>query len=122
MRLHLRLGRHRYEGLALDAEEQHRLAANLGLLDGLILDNQGTLTVGHSVAEAFLLMHILERAAAAQLRAAAPALGIELTIATDELAERSYRQWFGDSSGRDVDVEWPALLGPVDRLSPSFQD
>ena len=124
MRLHGRLGRHRYEGLALGAEEQRRLVANLGSLDGLILDNHGTLTVGRSVAEAFLLMHILERAAAAQLRAAAAAsaLGGELAIASDELAERSYRQWVGDGSEWDGDLEWPALLRRVDRLAPGFRN
>lgn len=124
MRLYRRLGRHGYEGLALGADERQRLAANLGALDGLLLDNHGTLTVGRSVAEAYLLMHILERAAAAQLRAAAAAaaLGGGLTIASDELAERSYRQWVGDGSERDGDVEWPALLRRVDRLSPGFRD
>ena len=124
MRLYRRLGRHAYEGLALGAEEQRRLTANLGSLDGLILDNHGTLIVGRSVAEAYLLMHILERAAAAQLRAAAAAsaLGGRLIIASDELADRSYRQWVGDGTERDGDVEWPALLRRVDRLSPGFRE
>ncbi|MEO7954044.1 MAG: hypothetical protein ABIR35_08135, partial [Polaromonas sp.] len=45
MRLHKRLGRHSYEGLALGAEEQQRLVRNLGNLDGLILENHGTLTI-----------------------------------------------------------------------------
>jgi ribulose-5-phosphate 4-epimerase/fuculose-1-phosphate aldolase len=80
MRLHRRLGRHAYEGLAVGADEQQRLIANLGRFDGLILDNHCTLTVGRTVAEAFMLMHILERAAQAQLRAMA-ALAKELTDA-----------------------------------------
>src|SRR4249920_3218360 len=41
MRLHRRLGRHPYEGLALGDDEKRRLVANLGALDGLILDNHG---------------------------------------------------------------------------------
>ncbi len=124
MRLFRRLGRHGYEGLALGGDERERLAASLGALDGLLLDNHGTLTVGRSVAEAYLLMHILERAAAAQLRAAAAAgaLGAALTVASDALAERSYRQWVGDGSESDGDVEWPALLRRVDRLSPGFRE
>lgn len=52
MRLYRRLGRHAYEGLALGADEQRRLVADLGNLDGLILENHGTLTVGRTVAEA----------------------------------------------------------------------
>lgn len=122
MRLYRRLGRHSYEGLALGSDERKRLVSNLGQLDGLILDNHGTLTVGRSVAEAYMLMHILERAAQAQLRGAAAAMGEPITVASHELADRSYRQWIGDGSEWDGDVEWPALLRRVDRLSPGFRD
>lgn len=118
MRLHGRLGRHPYEGLALGADEQRRLVADLGALDGLILDNHGVLTVGRTVAEAFMLMHILERAAQAQLHAMAA--GAPILVATPELAERTLRQWLGDGSERDGDLEWPALLRRAHRLSPGF--
>jgi ribulose-5-phosphate 4-epimerase/fuculose-1-phosphate aldolase len=121
MRLHQRLGRHAYEGLALGAAEQQRLVDNLGTLDGLILENHGTLTVGRSVAEAYLLMHILERAAQAQLRAMA-ASGGRLLSATHALASLTHRQWVGDGSEWEGDVEWPALLRRVDRRSPGFRD
>lgn len=121
MRLYGRLGRHAYEGLALRAEEQQRLVECLGDLDGLILENHGCLTVGRSVAEAFMLMHILERAAQAQLRAMA-ATGGQVLRASPELAALTHRQWVGDGSERDGDVEWPALLRRVDRRSPGFRD
>jgi len=120
MRLYRRLGRHAYEGLALGADEQQRLVRNLGALDGLILENHGTLVVGRTVAEAFMLMHILERAAQAQLRALAA--GGPVAVASDQLAERSYRQWVGDGSEWDGDVEWPALLRRLDRQSPGYAD
>lgn len=68
-----------------------------------------------------MLMHILERAAQAQLRAMAAAGGA-VRVASDELAERTYRQWIGDGSERDGDVEWPTLLRRVDRLSPGYRD
>lgn len=121
MRLHGRLGRHAYEGLALGADEQRRLVANLGALDGLILENHGTLTVGRTVAEAYLFMHILERAAQAQLRAMA-ANGGQVLAVSPALAELTHRQWIGDGSEWDGDAEWPALLRRVDRLSPGFRD
>ncbi len=121
MRLHRRLGRHGYEGLALGAGEQRRLVANLGALDGLLLENHGTLTVGRSVAEAWMLMHLLERAAQAQLRAMA-ATGGRLQVVSDEVASRTHRQWVGDGREWDGDVEWPALLRRADRLSPGFRD
>ena len=121
MRLHGRLGRHGYEGLALGADEQRRLVDNLGALDGLILDNHGVLTVGRTVAEAFMLMHILERAAQAQLRAMA-ATGGRITRVSEQLAARTHAQWVGDGRDWDGDVEWPALMRRAERLCPGFTD
>jgi ribulose-5-phosphate 4-epimerase/fuculose-1-phosphate aldolase len=121
MRLHKRLGRHAYEGLALGADEQQRLVHNLGAQDGLILDNHGVLTVGRTVAEAFMLMHILERAAQAQLRAMAAA-GERVARVSDALATRTHAQWVGDGCEWDGDVEWPALLRRAERLCPGFRD
>lgn len=121
MRLHGRLGRHAYEGLALGAEEQQRLAARLGTLDGLILDNHGVLTVGRTVAEAFMLMHLLERAAQAQLRAQAGARA-GIRVVADDLAQRTWREWVGNGQEWDGDLEWPALLRRLNRLSPGYAD
>jgi ribulose-5-phosphate 4-epimerase/fuculose-1-phosphate aldolase len=120
MRLHGRLGRHAYEGLALGADEQQRMVAALGMLDGLLLAHHGPLLVGRSVAEAFMLMHLLERAAKAQLRAMAAAGGMVHCVAP-ALAERTYSQWVGDGSEWDGDVEWPALLRRASRLSPGYE-
>lgn len=121
MRLHGRLGRHAYEGLAFGADERRRLAANLGALDGLILDNHGTLTVGRTVAEAWMLMYLLDRAAQAQLTAMA-ASGGRVSVVGDELAALTYRQWIGDGHEIDGDLEWPALLRGLDRSSPGYRD
>ena len=124
MRLHGRLGRHAYEGLALGAEEQARLVANLGELDGVILENHGPLMVGRTVAEAWMLMYLFDRAAQAQLAAMA-ASGGRVNIVSDSLAALTYRQWVGDgtddTSERDGDIEWPALLRGLDRTDPSYQ-
>ena len=121
MRWHGRLGRHAYEGLALGGDEQRRLVAALGTLDGVLLEHHGPLVVGRSVAEAFMLMHVLERAAMAQLRAAA-AHGAPLQGVSDELAALTYRQWLGDGSEWDGDLEWPALLRKLDRHVPGYRD
>lgn len=121
MRLHGRLGRHPYEGLALGREEQARLVAHLGALDGLILDNHGTLTVGRTVAEAWMLSYLLDRAAQAQLAAMA-ATGGHVRVVSDEVAELTRRQWVGDGSELDGDLEWPALLRGLDRSLPGYRD
>ncbi len=124
MRLFGRLGRHAYEGLALSAAEGQRLVQNLGELDGLILENHGTLTVGRTVAEAWMLMHHLERAARAQLRAmaAVSAAGGQVLVPAEAVAALTYRQWIGDGSERDGDAEWPALLRRLDRIDSSYRN
>ena len=121
MRLHGRLGRHAYEGLSLGLAEQGRLVAALGTLDGLILEHHGPLVVGRTVAEAWMLMHLLERAAQAQIRASA-AHGGQVPAVDDALAALTQAQWLGDGSQWDGDLEWPALLRRVERLSPGFSD
>ncbi|MCU0928982.1 MAG: class II aldolase/adducin family protein [Burkholderiaceae bacterium] len=98
MRLHGRLGRHAYEGLALGADEQQRLVQRLGSLDGLLLEHHGPLVVG---------------------RTAAPG---RVTGVDAALADKTCRQWIGDGSEWDGDVEWPALLRRLDRLSPGYRD
>jgi ribulose-5-phosphate 4-epimerase/fuculose-1-phosphate aldolase len=115
-----RLGRHAFEGLALGEAEGQRLVANLGQCDGLILENHGTLTVGQTVAEAYMLMHHLERATRAQLTAMA-ATGGTVQQVSDAVASRTQCQWLGDGTERDGDAEWPALLRRLDRIDPSFR-
>jgi len=111
LRLWRRLGRHAYEGLAFEPAERERLVAALGAHDGLILDNHGTLTVGRTVAEAFVLMHLLERAA--QIQIAAMAAG-RVVCVSDAVAERTQRQWLGEGSLPEGADEWPALLRSLD--------
>ncbi|MES2959037.1 MAG: class II aldolase/adducin family protein [Pseudomonadota bacterium] len=111
LRLWRRLGHHAYEGLAFEPAEQQRLVATLGARDGLILANHGTLTVGRTVAEAFMLMHLLERAA--QIQIAALAAGNVASV-SEEVAERTQRQWLGDGGTPEGTDEWPALLRSLD--------
>ena len=68
-----------------------------------------------------MLMHLLERAAQAQLRAQA-ATGGRIRVVEDAAAALTYRQWVGDGSEWDGDVEWPALLRRLDRLAPGWRD
>jgi len=108
LRLVGRLGRHVYEGLAFGPEEQLRLVAALGRHDGLILEHHGVLTVGRTVAEACVLMHLLERAARIQLQA--QAAGGPLPLVRPEVVARTQAQWMGDGSTPEGADEWPALL------------
>src|ERR1041384_7691150 len=63
------LAYHDYEGLALNEAEKPRLVADLGDKQNMILRNHGLLTMGRTVAEAFLAMYLLERACKIQILA-----------------------------------------------------
>src|SRR5436190_2567106 len=63
------LAYHDYEGLALNEAEKPRLVSDLGDKKNMILRNHGLLTIGSTVAEAFLSMYLLERACRIQILA-----------------------------------------------------
>lgn len=121
MRLVGRMGRHAYEGLAFTADEQARMVHALGDLEGLILENHGTLMVGRTVAEAFVLLHLLERAVQIQshLMAASPSHFLQ---ASAEVTQRTQQQWMGDGRTPEGQEEWPALLRSVAETDPDYAD
>ena len=57
----------------------------------------------------------------AQLTAMA-ATGGRVRVASEALAALTLRQWIGDGSEIDGDLEWPALLRGLDRTSPGYRD
>ena len=63
------VGYHGYEGVALNDAEKPRLVADFGENTFLILRNHGLLTVGRSIADAFLAMFTLQRACEIQVLA-----------------------------------------------------
>src|SRR5512139_975467 len=65
------LAYHDYEGVALRDDEKPRLQADLGRANYLVLRNHGLLTVGKSIADAFLNMYIFENTCRIQLDAQA---------------------------------------------------
>ena len=65
-----RIAYHDYEGIALDHDERERLVADLGPSKKvLMLRNHGLVTLGRSVAEAFILMLNLDPVSYTHLRA-----------------------------------------------------
>src|SRR6478609_10945302 len=65
------LGYHNYEGVALRDEEKPRLVDSHGSNTFLMLRNHGLLTVGATIADAFLAMYLFEAACMIQVRALA---------------------------------------------------
>jgi ribulose-5-phosphate 4-epimerase/fuculose-1-phosphate aldolase len=114
------LAYHDYEGLALNEEEKPRLVQDLGNKKNLILRNHGLLTVGQTVAEAFLYMYILERACKIQILAQAGET--ELVTVSKPVVETVAAQLSAVTVGQGAQLTWPGLLRKLDRLDPSYRD
>ena len=114
------IGYHDYEGVALDADEKPRLVADLGAATSLILRNHGLLTVGPSIADAFLAMYVLETAC--RIQVAAQAGGGELTMIDERILAGIRAQGEQVTKGLGGALAWPGLLRKLDRRDPSFRD
>jgi ribulose-5-phosphate 4-epimerase/fuculose-1-phosphate aldolase len=115
------LGYHDFEGPALRDDEKPRLVADLGDKTSLILRNHGLLTVGETVAEAFVAMYYLEASCAIQVRAQSG--GGELIPVPKEIIETAYAQVVAAASPRGSRgaLVWPGLLRRLDRIDPSYR-
>ena len=115
-------GYHDYEGPAFDLRERDRLINDLASNNVLILRNHGLLTVGKTVAEAFVWLFRAERACRFQLsfqQAGAPAQEIPKEV-QDISIERS-KKAISVSGHRPIgQFEWPALLRKLNRENPGY--
>jgi ribulose-5-phosphate 4-epimerase/fuculose-1-phosphate aldolase len=118
MLLNGQIAYHEYEGVALLLDERPRLVADLGTKNAMILRNHGTLTVGESVAAAFLEMYFLERACATQI--AVLAGGAQLHYPAPEVQEVVKRQ-AGSGIGAVAKLAWDAQLRMLDAKDPSYK-
>jgi ribulose-5-phosphate 4-epimerase/fuculose-1-phosphate aldolase len=116
------LGYHDFEGPALNDDEKPRLVADLGDKSSLILRNHGLLTVGETVADAFVAMYYLEASCAIQVRAQAG--GGELTHVSKEVLDASYATMQGGGAPRRsaAQLVWPGLLRRLDRTDTSYRN
>ena len=109
---------HEYEGVATDLDERERLVADLGDKSSMLLRNHGTLTVGKTIAEAFVRMYFLERACEAQVYALSAGDNISNPPqGTPELAAEQSRAMIPLGSNL---LAWPALKRKAYRLDPGF--
>ena len=113
------LAYHDYEGVALNEDEKPRLVSDLGNKRSLILRNHGLLTVGRTVAEAFVAMYFLEAACMMQVRAQAG--GGALTRIGQSIVDGAEEQWQRVTHGAGGGLAWPALLHRLDRADPSYR-
>jgi ribulose-5-phosphate 4-epimerase/fuculose-1-phosphate aldolase len=122
MQFHEQIAYHAYEGIALDLDERRRLVADLGSRSVFILRHHGLLTCGRSVAEAFKLMHNLERSCRAQL--AIQSAGAPLAPVPPGIPEKTAAQYAASydrmAAGERQDIEWAAFRRSLERSDPGY--
>jgi ribulose-5-phosphate 4-epimerase/fuculose-1-phosphate aldolase len=118
LRFYGQLAYHDYEGLALSPHEQSRLIERLGNCPAMLLRNHGTLVIGRTVAEAYVLMDTLDKACLFQLKAQAG--NGKLRWLSHDVCVKSYRELAGDANPEGA-LEWPALLRKLDIYMPSYR-
>jgi ribulose-5-phosphate 4-epimerase/fuculose-1-phosphate aldolase len=114
------LGYHDYEGIALYEAEKPRLRASLGTNNYLILRNHGLLTVGKTVADAFLAMYFLECACRIQIDAQAGGEVIMAPAGAQEANQAVMRGSTATAGKSPGQLAWPALLRKLDRENPGY--
>ena len=113
------LAYHDYEGVALEEDEKPRLVRDLGNKRFLMLRNHGLLTVGRSIAEAFVAMYFFETTCMIQVRALSG--GQRLRLIGAAIVDGAQAQWEKVTKGAGAGLAWPALLRKLDRADPSYR-
>jgi ribulose-5-phosphate 4-epimerase/fuculose-1-phosphate aldolase len=113
------LAYHDYEGVALNEDEKPRLVRDLGDKTFFMLRNHGLLTVGETIADAFLFMYVFEAACAIQLRAQGSPQLIPIDPRIIAGAQAMAKQV---TRGAGSALAWPGLLRKLDRLDPGYRD
>jgi len=115
------LSYHDYEGVALYEDEKPRLVADLGPSNNyLMLRNHGLLTLGRSIADAFLAMYFFETVCTIQIRAMAG--GTELAHVDPKIISTANEQARVATRGLGAGaLSWPGLLRRLDRVDASYR-
>ena len=114
------LAYHDYEGVALNDTEKPRLVTDIGDKLFFMLRNHGLLTVGASVADAFLFMYLFETTCNIQIRAQSG--GSELIPIPQPIIDGAQAQSKAVTKGLGGSLAWPGLLRKLDRISPDYKN
>ena len=110
------LAYHAYEGVAFRPDEKPRLQADLGDKNYLMLRNHGLLTVGKSIADAFLSMYVFESTCQIQIAAQAGGHGSELTQVDPRILAGTAQAMKVQTDGIGAAFVWPAMLRKLERV------
>ncbi len=124
------LAYHDYEGVALNEDEKSRLVRDLGDQKFLMLRNHGLLTVGQSIADAFLLMYFFESACMIQVRAMSGSRAAttddtgsdDLIRIPQAIIDGATAQARTATKGLGGQLAWPGLLRKLERRDASFKN
>jgi ribulose-5-phosphate 4-epimerase/fuculose-1-phosphate aldolase len=117
-------GYHDYEGPAFDLGERDRLIRDLASNNVLILRNHGLLTVGKTVAEAFVWLFRAERACRFQLSFQQAGVSPqEIPKEVQRVSIERSKKAISASGHRPIgEFEWPALIRKLNRENPGYAD
>jgi ribulose-5-phosphate 4-epimerase/fuculose-1-phosphate aldolase len=121
------LAYHDYEGPALRDDEKPRLVRDLGDKSHFMLRNHGLLTLGPTIADAFLAMYVFEAACTIQVRAMAGASGAAGVMANDLIAidpriiAGAAEQAKQVTKSLGAGLVWPGLMRRLDRVNAGFR-
>jgi len=113
------LAYHDYEGVAFREEEKPRLQADLGERNFLMLRNHGLLTVGRTIADAFLHMYLFE--STCQIQLAAQSGGAVLTEVNPQIVQGVAHAMKVQTGGMGGAFVWPSLIRKLDRIDTGWR-
>ena len=114
------LAYHGYEGVAFRDEEKPRLQADMGHATFLMLRNHGLLTVGKTIADAFLAMYTFENTCRIQLDAQSG--GAELIKVDPRIVSGVSQAFKVQTGGMGGAFVWPSLIRKLDRTDVSYRN
>ena len=112
------LAYHDYEGVAFRDDEKPRLQADLGNANFLMLRNHGLLTIGKTIADAFLSMYTFEASCKIQIDAQA---GGALNHVNPHIVRGVAEAMRVQTGGMGGAFVWPSLIRKADRLDPAYK-
>jgi ribulose-5-phosphate 4-epimerase/fuculose-1-phosphate aldolase len=112
------LAYHGYQGVAFRPEEKPSLQADLGQANYLMLRNHGLLTVGKTIADAFLHMYVFESTCQIQISAQA---GGPLTQVEPGIVKGVAQAMKVQTGGIGGAFVWPSLIRKLERTDVSYK-
>ena len=112
---------HDYEGLVLQDSERETITRDFALDSKvLMLRNHGAITIGKTVAEAYIAMNFLTKACAIQVMAMSGATDTShLILPSEQVQKLTFKETQSFNQEGVGELEFQALLRKLDKIDPS---